>query len=82
MAARLNPRHQDMVREKIRASQLINRLMDHALGEVDMSATQVRAAEALLKKCLPDLKSSDDRITHEAGDSVREVIKQYVSTSE
>ena len=26
MAARLNKRHQDMVREKIRASQLINRL--------------------------------------------------------
>lgn len=36
---------------------LINRLQDHALGKVEMSATQVRAAEALIRKSLPDLKS-------------------------
>ena len=59
MAARLNKRHQDCIREKIRASQLVNRLEDHVLGEVEMTATQVRAAEALLKKCVPDLKSTE-----------------------
>jgi len=45
------------VREKIRASQLVNRLEDHVLGEVEMSATQVSAALGLLKKCVPDLQA-------------------------
>lgn len=57
MAARLNPRHQEMVREKIRASQLINRLEDHVLEGKELTATQVTSALGLLKKCVPDLKS-------------------------
>ena len=52
MAARLNPRHSDMVRSKIQASQLINRLSDHVLGEVELSSTQVQAAKILLDKVL------------------------------
>ena len=52
MAARLNPRHSDMVRSKIQASQLVNRLTDHVLGEVEMSSTQVQAAKILLDKVL------------------------------
>ncbi len=55
MAARLNARHQTSVREKIRASQLINALENHVLGKRDMQATQVTAALGLLKKCVPDL---------------------------
>lgn len=57
MAARLRLRHQDEVREKIRASQLVNRLEDHVLGEVEMTSTQVSAALGLLKKCVPDLQA-------------------------
>lgn len=57
MAARLNARHSEMVREKIRASQLVNRLEDHVLGELDLSATQVTAALGLLKKCVPDISA-------------------------
>lgn len=57
MAARLNPRHSDMVRDKIRASQLVNRLEDHVLGEAELSATQVTAALGLLRKCVPDLSA-------------------------
>lgn len=52
MAARLRATHQNDVRQKIRASQLINRLYKHAEGEVDMSATQVQAAKILLDKSL------------------------------
>lgn len=44
-------------RTKIKVSMLINRLTDHALGNVEMSATQVRAIEVLLKKVAPDLAS-------------------------
>jgi hypothetical protein len=57
MAARIRTKHQDEVRAKIQASQLINRLTDHALGEVELSTTQVRAIEILLKKTIPDLSA-------------------------
>ena len=55
MAARLNPRHTDMVRQKIQASVLIDRLTKHANGDIEMSSTQVRAAEVLLDRSVPKL---------------------------
>lgn len=57
MAARIRKHHQDEVRARIQTSQLVNRLTDHALGEVELSATQIRAIEILLKKSIPDLSS-------------------------
>ena len=59
MAARLDPKHDERTRSKIQTTQLVNRLISHAIGEVEMSATQVRAAEILLKKTLPDLQSTN-----------------------
>lgn len=44
-------------RTKIRTTQLINRLQNHALGTVELSSTQVRSVEILLKKTVPDLQS-------------------------
>lgn len=56
MAARIKKiRHDENTRLKIQAAQLINRLTSHANGEVEMTATQVRAIEILLRKILPDL---------------------------
>jgi len=56
MAARKStPFLDERWRQKIQASMLINRLTDHAAGRNEMTATQVRAAEILLKKILPDL---------------------------
>ena len=52
MAARLRTNHQDDVRAKIQASQLINRLQGHANGEVDMTVSQIQAAKILLDKSL------------------------------
>ena len=57
MAARMRKMHQEDVRAKIQTSQLVNRLTDHALGNVDLSPTQVRAIEILIKKTLPDLQA-------------------------
>lgn len=57
MAARINGRHDEATRLKIKTSQLINRLMQHVNGECSLEATQVRAAEVLLRKTLPDLAS-------------------------
>lgn len=44
-------------REKIKTTQLINRLQNHALGTVEMTRSQVHATEILLKKRVPDLSS-------------------------
>lgn len=55
MAARLNPHHSDMVRQKIQASVLIDRLAKHAAGDLDMTASQIRAAEILLDRSVPKL---------------------------
>jgi hypothetical protein len=42
-------------REKIRTTQIINRLQGHIDGKVDMVPSQVTAALGLLKKAIPDL---------------------------
>lgn len=57
MAERMRKTHQDDVRAKIQASVIIQRLGAHINGDVELSATQVRAAEILLKKCVPDLSN-------------------------
>jgi len=57
MAARLRSRHQDEIREKIKTSQLINRLTDCGLGNLELTAQQLKAIEILLRKSLPDLSA-------------------------
>jgi hypothetical protein len=57
MAARSTLEHTQATRNKIRTSMLINRLEDHIVGKVDLSATQVTAALGLIRKTLPDLKA-------------------------
>lgn len=62
MAARtVKIRHDAETRAKIQTSQLLNRLNDHVFGKegqaVDISATQMKAIEILLKKTLPDLSA-------------------------
>lgn len=52
---RLNPSHDERTRAKIQTSQIINRLHDHFNGKIQLSATQVKTAEILLRKTLPDL---------------------------
>jgi hypothetical protein len=47
----------DVVRQRIQASHIVQRLVDHVAGKIEMTATQIRAAEILLRKCIPDLSS-------------------------
>ena len=50
--------HQDDIRKKIQASQLINVLQDHALtGKGEITPTRMKAIEILLRKSIPDLSS-------------------------
>lgn len=61
MAANGRPigkRHQDDVRKKIQASQLVNVLQNHALGNTEeLSASRLKAIEILLRKSVPDLSA-------------------------
>jgi len=60
MAERLRKKHQEEVRTKIKVSQLINVLHDHAFGVIeDIKPTRMKAIEILLKKALPDLSATE-----------------------
>jgi len=51
--------HTRLVRERIQVSMLVSRLTRHVRGELELTMTQLRAAEILLRKALPDLSSID-----------------------
>ena len=78
MAARKQLFHPDLVKKKIQASQLINRLQNHALCTADdpdaarkmMNADQVRAAFGLLDKVLPNLKAIEHSGPGENGEFI------------
>ena len=63
MAARIRKHHQEEVKAKIQASQLVNRLQNHALGEIDMTSTQVESAKFLLNKLISNAPTEVDQ-TH------------------
>lgn len=52
----LDPGRQSQVRSQVQVAPLMKRLLDHALGKNKMTSTQIRAAEILLRKVVPDLK--------------------------
>lgn len=49
-------------RTKIQNSNILNALVEHALGQREMASTQVTAALGLLKKIMPDLESVDSTV--------------------
>lgn len=70
MAARGRPAGfimDDSHRAKIANSQILNRLIGHVEGRVEMTQTQVTAGVALLKKVLPDMQAIQHTGTGEAG---------------
>jgi hypothetical protein len=54
------------VRDRIKVGVLIQRLTDHMLGKLELSQTQLKAAEILLKKSLPDLQAIDATVKGDA----------------
>ena len=58
MAARTNkPFHEEKTKRLIQTSQLVNRLISHANGEIEMTQSQVTAAKIVIGKAIPDLKA-------------------------
>ncbi len=62
-------------RTKIANSKILNRLIGHAEGTVDMSSTQVQAALGLLDRVMPKLQSTS--ITGEDGGPLTVQIVRY-----
>ena len=52
---------------------LVERLTSHVLGNCDMSTTQVRAAQILLNKTLPDLQSIESTVDMQGDFNIRQV---------
>lgn len=71
MAARKNPKNRDSSNKLASATQLLNRLISHANGDIELTATQINAAKIVIGKYIPDLKAieisgnSDKPLVHE-----------------
>ena len=58
MAARINKiNHDPKTKRLLAASQLLNRLIMHANGEIELTQSQVQAAKIVIGKSIPDLKA-------------------------
>ncbi len=51
----------------------MNRLVSHVLGKCDMTPSQVRAAQLVLRKTLPDLKAV--KVDYEAASSYVDALR-------
>ena len=57
VGVRLNPRQDERCRSAIQTTKILQRVNKHAMGKIEMTATQIKAAEILLRKTMPDLKA-------------------------
>lgn len=67
-------KHNQDTRDKIRTTQLIKRLEDHALGTIELTPTQVQSIKILLSKTLADLSSVAH--TDSNGDNLAPMVPQ------
>ena len=63
-------------RERIRAAAILQRLDRAAMGEVDMTSSQLKAAEIVLRKTIPDLNKTE--LSGPDGGKITVEIKQFV----
>lgn len=55
MAARIDRRHSELVRQRIQTSIILERVHQHFIGELELTASQLKAAEMLLDRSVPKL---------------------------
>lgn len=83
MAARINKiNHDEKTKRLISASQLLNRLISHANGEIELSQSQVNAARIVIGKSIPDLKAVE--LTGEGGGAIEmysKIVREIVHTN-
>jgi len=87
MANNKRPVLTDEWREKIKVGLLVKRLHDNMLGAIEMTQGQIKCAEILLRKTIPDLKAIE--VTGKDGAAIeykdvsendKEIIKQFLNT--
>lgn len=61
MAARLKPRHQQEIKDKIQTTQLIKRLNNHIDGTIELSNSQIDAIKFLVNKTLSNAPTEIDQ---------------------
>jgi len=66
----------DEWKEKIRISHIINRLSQSFDGEIELTSDQIRIADMLLKKVVPDLARTDGTIEHTGEIDIINVVKK------
>ena len=71
--------HDEKTRSKIQTSQLLNRLNGHVFEGIELSQTQLKALEILLKKTLPDLTSI--ALTGAEGGALQVIVQKFVEDS-
>lgn len=60
MAARIRKtKLTDEWKARIQAGVILDRLVKHVNGEIEMSSSQIKAADILLKKTVPDLARTE-----------------------
>lgn len=79
MAVRKQLSHDTRTREKIQTSQLINRLQENAFGKIDLTQSQLKSIEILLRKSLPDLTSISLEGPGENGEHLHKIVREFVS---
>lgn len=67
----------DTWKDGIRVSMLMGRLYGHALGEVDMSGSQIKAAQVVLAKLVPDLNRAE-HVGEGGGPVLNEIVIKVV----
>lgn len=67
-----SPTYEAILRDRIKAPQLLNRLQDHALGECEMTSTQIQAAQICLRKVLADKTETKSEVTVRKIESMHE----------
>lgn len=77
MAARLNKRHSEEVRAKIQASNLIHRLSQCAMGEVELTPVQLGAINSLLDRSVAKL-SQIQHVGDEDAPIVHKIVREIV----
>ncbi len=86
MAKNGKPFRDDTWRERIKVSMLINRLNDHAIGKIELTPSQIKSIEILLRKTIPDLKAMElygkdggAIETKDVSENDKAIIKQFLN---
>lgn len=74
MAARLNRKHSDEIRQKIQASVILERFHRCHMGELELTDTQIKAGLALLERSVPKLQQIQTDVDFEGSLEIKHVI--------